>query len=453
MRDLFIFALIFATVPFVLKRPVYGVMVFTWLSLMNPHRLAYAEAYDFPFAAMITGLTLVSMLISREPKRLPKLPILHVLGIFLIWMTITSLSANEPVRAWAEWDRVMKSMFMIFVSLSLLNSERDIKLFAWVVGLSLGFFGAKGGLFTIGSGGNYRVMGPPESYITDNNDLALALLTTAPIIWYLQLQAPWKWLRYSLLALAALTITAAAGSYSRGALLAGAAMLAVLWLKNKNKLRTGTVLLLVVALVYSLMPEQWFGRMETIGTYQTDSSANGRLNAWQFAFNLARDQFFGGGFRTFTPRMFALYAPNPLDVHAPHSIYFQVLGEHGFVGLALFLVFIVLAWRTGTRILRACRGKPELKWAADLASMCQVSMVGYLVGGAFLSLAYFDLFYDIVIIMVALEKVLLLRKGAADALPVASAAAPAQARPRQGTDTRAAAAGTRPAATPPETIK
>jgi putative inorganic carbon (HCO3(-)) transporter len=407
MRDILLFVVIFGSVPFILKRPVYGVLVFTWLSLMNPHRLAYAAAYDFPFAALITAVTLLSVLMSREPKRVPNLPILRVLAAFLVWMTITSLFANEPTRAWTEWDRVMKTMFMVFVSLAVLNTEKDVKLFAWVVGLSLGFFGAKGGVFTIISGGSYRVLGPAESYITDNNDLALALLTTVPIIWYLALHAPARWLRYGLLALAGLTITAAAGSYSRGALVAGAAMLGVLWLKNKNKFRTAVLLLLVVGLVATLMPGQWFDRMQTIGEYKSDSSANGRINAWHFAFNLASDNLFGGGYRTFTGRMFALYAPDPHDVHAPHSIYFQVLGEHGFIGLALFLAFLLLAWRSGTRISRFCRDKPELKWASDMAAMCQVSLVGYAVGGAFLSLAYFDLFYDIVILMVVLEKLLM----------------------------------------------
>jgi probable O-glycosylation ligase (exosortase A-associated) len=185
-----------------------------------------------------------------------------------------------------------------------------------------------------------------------------------------------------------------------------AAMLFLLWLKSRNKLRTGIMVLLVVPLVFLLMPEQWFGRMESIGEYKADGSAMGRVNAWHFAFNVASNNLMGGGFLTFTPKMFRLYAPVPTDVHAPHSLYFQVLGEHGFIGLALFLTFLVLSWRTGNRVLRFCKDKPELKWASDLAAMCQVSLVGYCVGGAFLTLAYADLLYDVVIILILLEKVL-----------------------------------------------
>ncbi|CAH0217615.1 hypothetical protein SRABI118_02142 [Massilia sp. Bi118] len=417
MRDVFVFILIFGTIPFILKRPAYGVMVFAWLSLMNPHRLTYGAAYDFQFALMISVLTVFSMLKSREPKMIPKLPVLVVLACFIAWMTFTTFFANEQVRAWAEWERVIKEMVMIFITIAVLNTERDVKLFAWVVGLSLGFYGAKGGIFTITSGGTSRVLGPPDSYITDNNDIALALLTTVPLIWYLSLQAPRKWIRYGLLALACLTITAAAGSYSRGALLAGAAMLSMLWLRNKNKVRTALVLLALVGAVYALMPEKWFGRMNTIGEYKSDASANGRLNAWQFAYNIASDSLAGGGYRTFTPRMFQIYAPNPHDVHAPHSIYFQVMGEHGFIGLALYLVFLFLVWRTGTRIVRFCRDKPELKWASDLASMSQVSMIGFMAGGAFLSLAYFDLLYDIMVLLVAMEKLLMYKQKKPSVLP------------------------------------
>ncbi len=407
MRDILVFILIFGSLPFILKRPAYGVMMFAWISLMNPNRLTYGAAYDFPFAAIVAVATLISMLMSREPKRLPITALTVVLMVFMAWMTITGFLAVEPERAWVEWNRVSKTIFMVLISMAVLHTEKDIKLFAWVVPMSLVIYGIKGGIFTITTGGHYRVVGPADSYIGDNNQLALALLTVVPLIWYLHTQERNKWVRYGLAATTGLCIISAAGSYSRGALLAGAAMLIFLWVKSAKKLRTGMALLLIVPLVYSVMPEQWFARMDTINDYKSDSSANGRINAWHFAYNLASDRLTGGGFTPFTPRMFQIYAPNPMDVHAPHSIYFQVLGEHGFPGLLMFLLFGFLVWRTGSRILRFTRGKEELRWASGLASMCQVSLLGFAVGGAFLSLAYYDLPYDIVTLLVVLERLLM----------------------------------------------
>jgi probable O-glycosylation ligase (exosortase A-associated) len=425
MRDVALFLFIMGLLPFAFKRPAIGVFLFTWISLMNPHRLTYGFAFSFPFAAIIAGVTLVGMFASREPRKLPMTPLVVVLILFMGWMTLTGVTALEPDAAWEEWNRVFKTILMFLVTVAVIHRVSDLKYLTAVVALSIGFYGFKGGLFTILTGGHSRVLGPYGTYIGDNNDLALALVMTVPLVWYLQSQATNKWLRYALIALAVLTMAAAAGSYSRGALLAGGAMLAFLWLKSANKARTGIVLLMAVPLLYALMPEQWFVRMDSIGEYQQDGSAMGRINSWRMAFNIASNNLFGGGYRCFTPETFRLWAPDPLMVHAPHSIYFQVLGEHGFVGLALFLLFLFLAWRTGTRVVRFCKGKQELQWASNLAAMCQVSLVGYVVGGAFLTLAYVDQIYDIVAIMLLLEKVLMLKS----TMPKAVSAPPAALMP------------------------
>jgi len=404
MRDLLIFALVFGLIPFILKRPAIGIFAYSWISLMNPHRLAYGAAYDFPFAALIVAVTFAGIVFSKEPKRLPVVPVTVVLLLFICWTTFTALFALEPERAWIEWNRVMKTFLMTLVAMYVIQSEKDIKAFAWVLGLSLGFYGLKGGVFTILSGGVNRVYGPLESYIADNNHLALALLISLPLLWFLVLQVQKKWQRYTLLGIAGLTLLSVVGTYSRGAFLGGIAMLAILWLKSRHKLGTGLAVLIAVPIALSLMPPEWFERMYTIKDYAEDDSALGRINAWLYAMNLASHHFLGGGFDVFTPRLFLVYAPEPLRFHAAHSIYFQVLGEHGYVGLSLYILLMICAWRSCSRVIKASKKSVDLKWAGDLAAMSQVSLVGYIVGGAFLSLAYFDYYYYILAMIVLLEK-------------------------------------------------
>jgi len=194
---------------------------------------------------------------------------------------------------------------------------------------------------------------------------------------------------------------AALGSYSRGGLLAIGAMCSFLWLKSRNKLAVGAALLAAAPALLLFMPEEWTARMDTINDYQSDASAQGRLNAWSMAWHLACDRIFGGGFEIYEPSVFARYAPDPLDVHAAHSIYFQVLGEHGFIGLALYLLMGALTWRLAARIVALAAPVQELRWASDLATMIQVSLVGFAVGGAFLSLVYYDLPYYLMCALVA----------------------------------------------------
>jgi probable O-glycosylation ligase (exosortase A-associated) len=104
----------------------------------------------------------------------------------------------------------------------------------------------------------------------------------------------------------------------------------------------------------------------------------------------------GGGFEMFKPSVFQSYAPDPTRVVDVHSIYFEVLGEHGFVGLGLLLLMYGFTWLSARRIARSTRTQPHLKSYGDLARMVQVSLVGYAVGGTFLGLAYFDLPYHLV---------------------------------------------------------
>ena len=126
----------------------------------------------------------------------------------------------------------------------------------------------------------------------------------------------------------------------------------------------------------------------------------GRINAWWMTWNLAKSHFFGGGFDIYSPSNFALYAPIPDDIHVAHSIYFQMIGEHGFVGLGLYLAFWLVTYRSAGRLRKRAALLPQTHWLAELGAMCQVSIVGFAVGGAFLSLAYFDLPYNLMVLVV-----------------------------------------------------
>ena len=83
------------------------------------------------------------------------------------------------------------------------------------------------------------------------------------------------------------------------------------------------------------------------------------------------------------------YFPNSVP-HAAHSIYFQVLGEQGWPALVLYLLILTLSLRNTFIVARQTRNQPGLAWAHDLASMIFVSLLAFCVGGAALSLAYFD---------------------------------------------------------------
>ena len=399
MRDIVITLIVLASLPYAFKRPYIGVLMWVWISVMNPHRLSWGFAYSFPFAAIIAATTLAGLVFTSDPKKLPMTPVVSTFIAFGAWMAFTTLFAFSPDSS-EMLSRVMKIFLMTLVTMMVIKDKRQLHMLIWVLVGSLGYYGIKGGIFTVVSGGNFRVWGPEGSFIEGNNEVALALITITPMFYYLFLTTPHKWLRYGFAASMLLCALAALGSYSRGALLGITAMILFLWLKSPKKMVLGLVLAMMIPAAIAFMPAQWTERMNTVKEYQEDSSAMGRINAWSMAYNLASDRpLVGGGFEIYDAPTFARYAPNPADIHAAHSVYFQALGEHGFVGLGLYLLLGLLVWRRGTRIIKLAASRPDLQWARTLATMLQVSMVGFGAGGAFLSLLYFDVPYYLMALM------------------------------------------------------
>lgn len=160
-----------------------------------------------------------------------------------------------------------------------------------------------------------------------------------------------------------------------------------------------------------------------------DGSAESRLNAWTYCWRLASDYpITGGGFETFTPELFDIYAPNVRDVHGPHSIYFGVLAEHGFVGLFLYLSLIASCFRTASRIVKQARRAGDQS-IVYYANMFRFSLVGFLASGAFLGRAYFDYFFTIVACIAALERIYLRERGTETELMATQAALTVEEQP------------------------
>ena len=183
MRDIAITLMVFGSIPFALKRPYIGVLMWVWISVMNPHRLSWGFAYSFPFAAIIGAATLAGVVITRDPKKLPLSPVVVTLLIFCASMVVSTLFALNPSAEMLS--KVLKIMLMTCVTMMVIKTKEQLHLLIWVLLGSLGFYGIKGGLFTALSGGSFRVWGPGGSFIEGNNEVALALVTIIPLFYYL----------------------------------------------------------------------------------------------------------------------------------------------------------------------------------------------------------------------------------------------------------------------------
>jgi probable O-glycosylation ligase (exosortase A-associated) len=411
----FIFFLVFvSSLPFIFVKPFNGVLIWYVFSLGNFHTLTWGFFSDLYYAYVIAILTCLAWMISpAEKKQLPLTPVAVLTLLFSLWITITSLFALAPEDdVWTKWTTVQKILLMCLVGYALTTTRRRVDLLIWTVVLSVGIWGVKGAISFPLHGGGSGIHGPDGGVTATNNEFGVALLMLLPLLFYLWHITADRRVRRGLIVMGFLLTFATIFTYSRGAAVGLCAMGAVFWLRSSAKLALGAMILLIGLSVYALVPQDWFNRMNTIEHYEDDSSAMGRIHFWMASLRIAElHPIVGGGFKvTFWPKV-ANRMLEGTDIpqfdrpRAAHSIYFDVLSEHGWVGLALFLTIAFQSWRNCSWMIRNSRNRPDLAWANLLGRMGQPVLIGFYAGGAFQSLAYFDEYWCIVFILEAARRV------------------------------------------------
>ena len=137
------------------------------------------------------------------------------------WMSFTSLFAMAPAgEVYDAWIRVIKIHLMLLLTLMLIRGRSHMDQLVWVIVISLGYYGAKGGVWTVLTGGGDRVWGPPGGVIEGNNELALALVVVIPLMYYLMSTTPRRLVKNALIGMMVACGFSIVGSHSRGAFLA-----------------------------------------------------------------------------------------------------------------------------------------------------------------------------------------------------------------------------------------
>ena len=418
MRDYLIVGIILGCAPFCLFSPYFGILISSWIAYFNPHHYAWGFANTFPVAQVIVLPTMLGAFFSKDVNRKVFTRETVLLLFFWLWVSLSMANTHfEPAFAdhiaegTARLVEFSKIMVMTLLTIFLVTSQKKLKYLMMVTAFSLGVLALKGTIFGILTGGNFRVWGPPKSFIADNNDFGLALNMIIPMLFFLGRDEQNRKLKILYRITFVCSMVAVLLTYSRGALLGLTAISAVFALKSRYKLISGFLLVVAAFLVISFAPAAWMARMGDFAGGKLDGSAQERLTSWAFAWNLAKSYpITGGGFECFTPDLFATFSERDpqtwLGGHTssgPHSIYFQVLAEQGFVGLGIFLALLASCMLSARRLRRRAARAPALWWIGSYAQIVELGILAYMVSGAFLGRAYFDLYLQLVAILIVLK--------------------------------------------------
>ena len=422
MRDLVFFSAFLILLVFALRRPYIAVCLWLWSGLFVPVHWLYGFASHISYNSVFAAVTIIGFVFSTHKSKFKVNPIFIFVILFFIHTCITSIFAMAPdVMVKTDLSEFFKAILLfVFISL-ILRDRHHFRLFLWMIVLSIGFMGFVEGLKFIASAGGHRIKGPSGNILSDNNHMAVAMCMTIPFIIYLIGETKEKLIKFGLRLMLIMCILAVTGTFSRGGLIGLIIILGYFWLKSRHKLRTVFILVFAAILAYSFLPQSWYNRMASIDNAMASASFTTRINSWKIHTLMALERpLIGGGFKgpqvSYMWRILAvdidkfdfIPTPPPGDKGwAAHSIYFQVLGDQGFLGLFWFLLFISLTFirlSSIERYFRRHEGKES--WPCLLAGMTKISLMAYCVSGAALSLAYLEMFYAILAMVVCLDQVM-----------------------------------------------
>lgn len=378
---------------------------YIWVDLFSPQQVSFSIITHLPIS-MIVGALAIGAYILFDRRDAPRMVFgIWLIGLWAIWITLTTLWAVMPDAAWDKWNWAIKTIvFAAFLPFAI-RSRVQIEAMILTIIFSLSGTFIAGGIRTLLTGGGYEInlgLYSGNSGFAEGSTLATACIALIPLILYarkhtlIMTHRPlFDWFCYGLIAAAILT---AVGTYERTGLLALGALLGMLWLRSKHKILYGSLALLLAMVGLAMVSGEWYDRMATISTFRTEDSALARIAVWLWTLQYAVAHPLGGGFGVYLIDNFRLPIEGTDDFltvsgRAFHSIYFEVLGEQGIIGFGIFATIIGTMLFYLRSVQNACRGVTEFVWLYELSTAVMMSSIVYLVGGAFVGIAFQPLLY------------------------------------------------------------
>ena len=418
MRDIAVLAFMLAFIPLALVSTFNAYLLWGWMGFIALNGYMYGQMATIPYVQVFAILTLILLLLKKDPEFTKFQPnptsVLFILIIFHGLLSAT-FAYQGLARNWELYTNILKTLLFCLLMPMLIKSRIRIHAMVLIIAMGVAFHGMLDGLKFLASGGGHLARGIQK--FGDNNHFAMVMVMVLPLVFYIYQYSLNKLVRYAALGSLVTVILAVIATNSRGCLLSIAVMALWIAFTGRRKLISILTMVLLSVIMIQLAPDRWFERMDTIQEAGQDMSFMGRVTAWKRASAIALENpVLGGGFHAGqAPILFnefrykdgllgAVATPDVGYPAATQSIYFEVLGDLGFVGLILFVVCWINSLMTARQIKIISKAiGPQATWASDLANYLSASLIAYMVGGALLSAAYFELPYVLMMLLAVLK--------------------------------------------------
>jgi putative inorganic carbon (HCO3(-)) transporter len=405
LRTIFVFGIIAVGVFYAAQGPFYALLFYLWNAYFRPEEWVWDPTIRSLSLSFIIGVYLVatSVLSARQFRLNLRTGLILLFFLQTLVSTVTSEHFDLSWSLWVEFSKVMLVSYLIVV---LVDDQRRFRLALVVIALSLGFECAKQGwaqlILNPGAQNNNS-----NVFLGDNNGVAVGTMMLLPILGALAYTATRSWEANLFRFLSFGVFMRGITTYSRGGFISAGVLAFISFLRSPHKIRLAIAFIVVATLVNTVMPKEFWDRMNTINApaEQRDDSAAGRLHFWQVAIEMANEKpLTGVGFRGFEASYLAYNRSGEFGgVRATHSVWFGLLSEMGYPGLFLFVAIWSLSIRSCWRISRSGKHDPARRELGLYANGLLVSLIVFGVGGTFLADQYNEMLWHFIGLSAALH--------------------------------------------------
>lgn len=408
LRQIFVLCIMIIGAYYSLQGPFYALLFYLWNAYFRPEIWLWNDFLRGADLSYIIGCYILIVTFLSRPKFILNNRTVLIL-LFLVQTFISVLVSPYYEYSWPFWMEFLKINIIGFLILILVDDFSKMRMVLLVIALSLGLEGAKQGWF-------YLLTSPgspntnPLPFLGDNNGVALGMLMLVPIIGLLAQTASSKWARpaYSILLIGVLY--RGISTYSRGGFLACTALAVLYWLQSRRKFRSLIALLILMMIIVATLPDVYWNRMNTIQTYEEneDESALSRFHFWQVALVMAQAHpFFGIGFNAYNKAYDAYDFLQGRYGHmrSVHSSPLGVTGELGYLGLALYVLLLLCAFRSCSRVSKLVTSYPDLLHLKSTAMALRSGLSVFLIAGSFLPFQYNEMLWHYIFLSFTLDQV------------------------------------------------
>lgn len=448
MRDLFFLGFLGLFFLMGLRRPFLLVAVYAYIDIVSPQRLSYFLLNSIPISAIAFAL-MVGTWLLLDDKRDCRFSFRQGLMLLLVaWCGYTTFTADFPVEALTKWNWVWKAIIAgIFLPLVLRTRLRIEALCLFMI-LCASTIIINGGMKTALSGGGYGVLNlmvENNSGLYEGSIISCVAISLIPLIlWFTRhgtiFPPDWKVKGFCYcLCLACLLMPV--GTEARTGLVCIVILGGLMLLRSKRKFIYGPLMLLGALVSIPFLPASFTDRMKTIENHQGDESASTRVAVWMWTLDYVKQHPGGGGFDNYLQNSFTYFATSTVGEgdakrverrlvtdkgRAYHSAYFELLGEQGYFGFAIWALLHLLCFIRTEIIRRTYRTRdgPDEAWIAPFALALQQGHIVYMIGSLFVGIAYQPFIFMMLALQIGLDTYLSRRRKAVTRAQLAAALAP-----------------------------